>query len=92
MRGRTRCPICDALIAERDDVVSTSGGPIQPDDPLWTFQDAAMHRQCFRAWSQRDAFRARFNDYFEKHLRGMKFMREDGEIELRKPRSSTPKD
>ena len=88
LMGRTTCTICGVMLAETDALVATSGGPIDPADALWKFQDAAMHQSCFVSWPLRDAFRSRFNEYFERHLRGIRFMREDGTFEDREPRAS----
>jgi hypothetical protein len=85
--GKTPCAICGTVLKEGDDIFATSGGPIQPNDPLWQYQDAGMHRECFRNWSLRDSFRQKLNEYFEFHLRGMRFIREDGTFEEREPRS-----
>ena len=84
--GQTTCAICEATLAQSDELVLTSGVHMEPSDSLWKYQDAAMHRSCFAAWPLRDAFRARFNEYYERHLRGMRFLREDGAIEAREPR------
>ena len=88
LADRTTCAICGVTLAQSDELVSTSSGPIEPSNPLWRYQDAAMHRSCFISWPLRDAFRARFNEYYARHLRGMRFMREDGSIENRDPRAS----
>jgi hypothetical protein len=88
LAGGTTCAICGATLAQTDELVSTSGGAIEPNDALWKYQDAAMHRSCFLSWPLRDAFRGRINEYYERHLRGMRFMREDGTIESREPRAS----
>jgi hypothetical protein len=85
--GKTPCAICGVILQESDDTFGTSGGPIERTDPLWQYQDAAMHRACFRQWALRDVFRQRFNDYYAEHFRGMRFIREDGVIEEREPGS-----
>ncbi len=82
-KGRTPCAICGAVLKAADDIFATSGGPIQPSDPLWKFQDAGMHRQCFQKWPLRDSFRAKYNDFFKNHLRGMRYIHEDGTLEER---------
>jgi hypothetical protein len=86
--GKTTCAICGAILKEGDDIFATSAGPIEPNDPLWQYQDAGMHRDCFRKWPLRDSFRQKFNEYFERQVRGMCFMREDGTVEEREPRPS----
>jgi hypothetical protein len=86
LSGKTPCAICGVTLQRGDDIFATSGGPIQPTDPLWQYQDAAMHRACFRSWPLRDSFRQEFNEYFDRHLRGVRFMHEDGTIEERDPR------
>ena len=87
LTGKTPCAICGVILIEGDDIFATSGGPVQPNDPLWPYQDAGMHRSCFRTWPLRDSFRQKFNEYFERHLRGMRFIREDGTVEEREARS-----
>ena len=87
LTGKTPCAICGAILKEGDDIFATSGGPIQPNDPLWQFQDAGMHRDCFRNWPLREPFRQKFNQYYDRHLRGMRFIREDGIVEEREPSS-----
>jgi hypothetical protein len=84
--GKTTCAICGAILKEGEDIFGTAGGPIQPNDPLWRYQDAGMHRDCFRKWPLRDSFRKKFNEYFDRHFRGMRFIREDGTMEEREPR------
>ena len=81
--GRTRCAICGLVLKAADEIFATSGGPIQPSDPLWKFQDAGMHRQCFQKWPLRDSFRAKYNNFFKNHLRGMRYIHEDGTVEER---------
>ena len=83
----TVCAICGAPLRDGDDIFATSGGPIQVEDPLWKYQDAAMHRACFATWPLRDEFRGKFNVHYDRHLRGMRFMREDGIVEERDARS-----
>jgi hypothetical protein len=87
IRGRTACAICGAVLSAGDDIFATSGGPIQPSDPLCKFQDAGMHRHCFQEWPLREAFRAKYNNFFKNHLRGMRYIHEDGTVEKREPNS-----
>jgi hypothetical protein len=49
-----------------------------------------MHLSCFVTWPSRDEFRALYNDYWDRHCRGMFFMAEDGSIEEREARPATP--
>jgi hypothetical protein len=83
IRGRTACAICGAVLSAGDDIFATSGGPIQPSDPLCKFQDAGMHRHCFQEWPLRDVFRAKYNNFFKNYLRGMRYIQEDGTVEER---------
>jgi hypothetical protein len=57
----TKCPLCDKLLQANDDLVSTSHFIESPNDPLWRYSDAAMHRQCFLAWELRSQFVSRYN-------------------------------
>ena len=45
--GKTRCAICNQIIEADDEIVAFS--PFIPNklDPLWIFNDAAAHAQCF---------------------------------------------
>ena len=86
IQNKTPCAICGNVLKQDDDIIGTSGGPMPPEDPLWQYQDAGMHRACFRDWSLRDDFRERFNTYWERHCRGMRYMTEDGTVEDRDPR------
>jgi hypothetical protein len=47
IRGKTRCRLCDEQIGEGDEVVAFSVLVANTNDPLWRFNDAAMHRKCF---------------------------------------------
>jgi len=48
-RGKTQCPICQQVLEARDDIVMFSAFISEPTDPLWLFNDAAFHRDCFAA-------------------------------------------
>ena len=76
LRGKTKCSICDTVLADDDDIIGTPHFIVDPDDPLWGFSDSGMHRTCFVAWPQRDAFIARFNDAAGRFQRLM----DDGSI------------
>jgi hypothetical protein len=60
-RGASRCPLCDGIIAEDDDIVATQHFIPDESDPLWRYSDAAIHRSCFLAWPHRGAFVAKYN-------------------------------
>ena len=60
-RGRSRCPICGAVIDENDQIVATTHFVGDKNDPLWRYSDAAIHRACFLDWKLRDQFVARYN-------------------------------
>lgn len=84
--GKTVCPICGKILISDDDIFSTSGSDVvKADDPLWMYQDAAMHRNCFLMWPLRENFIRHFNEYFRLHYRGMRVMSENGEIEECEP-------
>jgi hypothetical protein len=84
-RGKSTCALCDLVIETGDEIMATSGVPVSASDPLAAFYDAGMHHACFMGWRLRESFIRKFNDYFEQHYRGMRFMREDGSIEEREP-------
>ena len=62
LRGKTHCSICDSVISQTDEVVSTSHFIADENDPFWKYSDSAMHRCCFMQWEQRDNFAAKFNN------------------------------
>ena len=82
----SECPLCGQVLREDEPLVMTSPFIEDPNHPLWRFHDAAMHKSCFLAWSERPLFIQTFNSYFDRHLRGMKYMLDDGTIEEREPR------
>ena len=45
-----------------------------------------MHQRCCLEWSGRVTFVATFNDYFDRHYRGIRYMHPDGTLEEREPR------
>ena len=85
-RGRTLCAICGGTLLKGEDIFATSGSVVPPNDPLWTYLDAAMHRKCFREWPLHDSFITKFNEHHYRHSRGVRFIREDGTIEERERR------
>lgn len=85
--GKTECPLCGAVLETGDELVATSGAGVSEGGPLAPYQDAAMHKKCFLNWPLRKIFIQTFNEYYDQHFRGMRFMREDGSIKEREPRS-----
>jgi hypothetical protein len=84
---KSECPLCGKVLRQGESLVMTSPFIEERTHPLWRFSDAAMHRACFLAWSERPLFIETFNSYFDRHLRGMRYMLEDGSIEEREPRT-----
>ena len=71
--GWSECPICGKVIAEGEEYVATFAFLDDPDDPLWDYSDAGMHRPCFVGWEKKPEFVRRFNHAmrdlgFEKRL------------------------
>jgi hypothetical protein len=85
--GKSPCAICGAILKEGEDIFAKSAGPIQSNDSLWRYQDSGAHRDWFRKRPRRYSFGQKFNEYFDHHLRGMRFIREDGTMEEREPRA-----
>jgi hypothetical protein len=46
IRGKTKCPLCQKLITENDDVISFPAF-LGVGHPLNRFSDSAFHRACF---------------------------------------------
>ena len=82
--GQSQCPLCRGVLESEDGVFATSGFPVS-DPALEPFMDAGMHNACFMAWPMREQFIREFNEYYEAHYRGMRFMNENGSIEEREP-------
>ncbi len=81
--GETPCALCQKVIDKDDDLVATSHFITDPADPLCRFSDAGMHRRCFRAWDQREAFIRRFNETVGRRVWGngrVRRMEPDGRI------------
>ena len=87
LSGLTKCPLCDQVLAEHDEIFATTAFEIPKQDSLSAFQDAGMHQNCFMAWKLRPDFLIAFNNYFENHYRGMRFMNDDGTVVEREPKS-----
>ena len=90
--GRTECPLCGKPVEQDQPLVATSHFIGSPDDPLWRYSDAAMHRDCFLSWELRPQFVARYNSVVSPLTWGngtYHYMQEDGSI-LSLVRSSPP--
>lgn len=84
--GKTECPVCNAVIAEPDDLVATSAFIEDASHPLSQYSDAAMHRACFMSWGRRREFIDLFNKFWSSRYRGIRLMHDDGSIEEKDPR------
>ena len=83
--GKTPCALCGDTLGIGDEVVATSGVPVPDGSALLAYQDAGMHQECFLKWELRALFVRTFNEYYDEHFRGIKFMRDDGFIYEREP-------
>lgn len=59
--GKSKCPLCEAVLQEGDDIVATSHFIGDESDQLWRYSDAGMHRACFWRWPLRESFVSRYN-------------------------------
>lgn len=48
--GKTVCPICGNVIKEGQEVIAFSPFILNELDPLYFFNDAAFHTQCFYSY------------------------------------------
>ncbi len=87
-RGKSRCPICEQVIATEDEVVMSPAFMNDASHPLWKLNDSAMHASCFAAWPQKQAFIEAFNEHYALHYRGMRAMDDNGIIHTREPRQT----
>src|SRR5215468_511251 len=82
-RGKTKCALCNAVIKENDEIVATSHFIADDKDPLWRFSDAAMHKNCFLEWDQRQKFVEKYNQTIGSITWGngtYHYMKDDGAI------------
>ena len=84
--GQSECSICSGTLKEGDAIVSTSAFIENENDPLWPYFDSGMHQHCFDNWSLRDQFIESFNEFYDRHYRGMRRMTLDGNIVDCEPR------
>ena len=84
-RGKSKCVLCNNVIAADDAVVATTHFIPDKADPLWHYSDAPFHKTCFLAWERREEFVRRYNQI----MRGFVFgngkrhhMDEEGKIHL----------
>lgn len=45
--GKSRCTLCENSLEEKQDIVSFPAFVSNQRDPVWFFNDAAFHRECF---------------------------------------------
>ena len=74
--GVSTCAICNELLEKNDELVATTHFIADMGDLLWRCSDAAMHKQCFLAWTYRKRFIAKYNN----HQFPRKYMKDDGSI------------
>jgi hypothetical protein len=82
-RGKTECVLCNEVMKENDEIIATSHFIADTQDALWRFSDAAMHKNCFLEWDQRQTFVDRYNDAIGINTWGngrYHHMNDDGEI------------
>ena len=60
IRGKTRCPLCEAPITSDRDIVSTTPF-LEGSHLLWHYADATMHYECFQRWYFREEFVTAYN-------------------------------
>lgn len=66
IRGATACSLCEAVLAEGEDIIGSPHFIHDQCHRLWRFSDSGMHRVCFMAWSEAPEFRAAYNDLWNK--------------------------
>lgn len=78
--GSSTCALCDEVLEDEHELVMTSPFIEDTSSDLWRYSDAAFHKNCFMAWESRKRFIDSFNEYYEKHYRGMRVMDDEGTI------------
>jgi hypothetical protein len=81
LEGLSKCAICDGVITSMRSCVVTPAFVESKADPLWQFNDAPIHRECFANWNNRAEFVRAFNTFYATHYRGMRVMNSNGEVE-----------
>ena len=69
LRGRSKCPLCDEVLAEKDSVIAFPAF-IPRGHQLSSFSDAAFHLPCFQKHEDADDVVALYNDHRRKRYRG----------------------
>jgi hypothetical protein len=59
--GWARCPLCNDVLEEGDDLIATTHFITEPEDPFYRFSDVGINRSCFLRWERREEFIARYN-------------------------------
>lgn len=62
LRGKTICNICGQVIGENDEAVGFSPFVMNAADPLFRFDDAAMHATCFASHPLAEKAKARYEE------------------------------
>lgn len=69
-RGKSKCALCDKVIAADDAVVATSHFIADKSDSLWRYSDAPFHGSCFFGWERREEFVRRYNQTMRGYVFG----------------------
>lgn len=83
IRGLSPCSICNEPVGADDEIVATPHFIHNGAHPLWRYSDSAMHRTCFRNWTQAADFRSAYNTLWNELMPNHpRIMDSDGDIIL----------
>jgi hypothetical protein len=59
--GKSKCSICDQVLAPDQKRIATTHFIESPSHPLWRYSDSNMHYDCFQDWAMREEFVSLYN-------------------------------
>jgi len=71
--GKTRCPLCGEIIEEGQKVVAFPPFIENQLDPLWVFNDSALHAECFNNHPLAGKAQSRYKEVQEHQGPGNRF-------------------
>jgi hypothetical protein len=78
--GKSRCALCNQVLASAEGTVTTSPFIADRAHPLFRYSDAAMHKLCFLEWPSRHDFVRLFNEAHQTRTGERRYMNGAGEI------------
>jgi hypothetical protein len=71
--GKTECPLCGKVVNKGQDIVSFPAFVGNELDPLWMFNDASFHAECFNEHPLAQNAKSRYAEIRERQGAGNRF-------------------